>query len=113
MGQRAVNNHVINQLSNLPLILSLFSTSTVLLPRLIIPRNPQFFLMNLAHSSPLLPLLPTSVCSLAISMFMSTLLLTHFPLPSLTSSHRSTYTLNFYSFSSSHGPFFVTVYYLF
>src|SRR6218665_2375035 len=76
--------------SNLPLILSLLSTSTVLLPRLIIPRNPQFFLMNLPHSSPLLPLLPTSLCSLAISMFMSTLLLTHFPLPSLTSSHRST-----------------------
>src|SRR6218665_3026664 len=46
--------------------------------------------MNLPHSSPLLPLLPTSLCSLAISMFMSTLLLTHFPLPSLTSSHRST-----------------------
>src|SRR6218665_3014715 len=63
---------------NLPLILSLFSTSTVLLPRLIIPRNPQFFLMNLPHSSPLLPLLPTRLCSLAISMFMSTLLLTHF-----------------------------------
>src|SRR6218665_4047033 len=90
MGQRAVNNHVINQLSNLPLILSLFSTSTVLLPRLIIPRNPQFFSMNLAHSSPLLPLFPTSLCSLVISMFMSTLLLTHFPRPSLTYSHRST-----------------------
>src|SRR6218665_1949177 len=71
-------------------ILSLCSTSTVLLPLLSIPRNPQFFLMNLAHSSPLLPLLPTSLCSLAISMFMSTLLLTHFPLPSLTSSHQST-----------------------
>src|SRR6218665_2465971 len=27
--------------------------------------------MNFPHSSPLLPLLPTSLCSLAISMFMS------------------------------------------
>src|SRR6218665_3834454 len=86
---------------NLPLIFLLFSTSTFLLPRLIIPRNPQFFSMNLPHSSPLLPLLPTNLCSLAISMFMSTLFLTHFPLPSLTSSHLSTY-FNFPTHTENH-----------
>src|SRR6218665_2319118 len=43
-----------------------------------------------SHSFQHLPSSKLSLCSLAISIFMLTLLLTHFPLPSLTSSHPST-----------------------
>src|SRR6218665_979181 len=71
--------------SNLPLIFSLFSTSTVLLyTSSHYSQKPSAFLREFGSLHSLAAIPPNEFCSLAISMFMSALLLTLFPLPSLT-----------------------------
>src|SRR6218665_3474866 len=72
--------------SDLPLICSLSSASTVHLPRLTTPGNLLSFFTNLAPSSRSLPLIPTSsVSTLTIHLTLSLL-------ASSTSYHGSTYS---------------------
>src|SRR6218665_2831187 len=66
------------------------TTSTVLLPRLLTPRNSLSSSTNLAHYSPSLLLFPMNSCSLVTSISMLTLPLTLFRLTSLTFYRRST-----------------------
>src|SRR6218665_2961948 len=75
---------------DLPQIYSPCTTSTVLLTRLLTPRNSLFSSTNLAHYSPLLLLFPMNSCSSVTSIFMLTLPLTLFRLTSLTFYRRST-----------------------
>src|SRR6218665_165983 len=75
---------------DLPLIYSPCTTSTVLLTRLLTPRNRLSSSTNLAHYSSLLLLVPMNSCSLVTSISMLTLPLTLSRLTSLTFYRRST-----------------------